>query len=185
MDLIIYANSQIKREGSPIKNIVIDLSNNGGGNADAAIFVMSWFLGEADMALRDTFTGAQTNAIYLADVNLDGKYDEQDNVANGYRLYCLTTNSSFSCGNLVPAACRSSGKVTLIGQTTGGGSCVVLPCTTAAGALFQISGSKQISIIRNGSFYNTDAGVEPDFRLDKPESYYDRPALVEYLHNLK
>ena len=184
--LIIYANSQIKREDSPIKNIVIDLSNNGGGNADAAIFVMSWFLGEADMALRDTFTGAQTNAIYLADVNLDGKYDEQDNVANGYGLYCLTTNSSFSCGNLVPAACRSSGKVTLIGQTTGGGSCVVLPCTTAAGALFQISGSKQISIIRNGSFYNnTDAGVEPDFRLDKPESYYDRPALVEYLHNLK
>ena len=185
VDLIIYANSQIKREGSPIKNIVIDLSNNGGGNADAAIFVMSWFLGEADMALRDTFTGAETNAVYLADVNLDGKYDEQDNVANGYRLYCLTTNSSFSCGNLVPAACRSSGKVTLIGQTTGGGSCVVLPCTTAAGALFQISGSKQISIIRNGSFYNTDAGVEPDFRLDKPESYYDRPALVEYLHNLK
>ena len=67
----------------------------------------------------------------------------------------------------------------------GGGSCVVQPCTTAAGTLFQISGSKQISIIKNGSFYNTDAGIEPDFRLEKPESFYDRPALVEYLHNLK
>jgi len=95
IDLIIYANSQIKREGSPIKNIVIDLSN------------------------------------------------------------------------------------------TGGGSCVVQPCTTAAGTIFQISGNKQVSIIKNGSFYNTDAGVEPDFRLEKPESFYDRPALVEYLHNLK
>ena len=185
VDLIIYANSQIKREDSPIKNIVIDLSNNGGGNADAAIFVISWLLGEADMALRDTFTGAETNAIYLADVNLDGKYDEQDSVAEGYGLYCLTTNNSFSCGNLVPAACRSSGRVTLIGQPAGGGSCVVLPSTTAAGTLFQISGSKQISIIKNGSFYNTDGGVEPDFRLEKPESFYDRPALVEYLHNLK
>ncbi len=170
---------------SPVKNIVLDLSNNGGGNADAAIFVISWFLGEADIALRDTFTGAQTNAMYLADVNLDGEFDEQDNVAEGYRLYCLTTNSSFSCGNLVPAACRSSGRVTLIGQPTGGGSCVVQPCTTAAGTLFQISGSKQISIIKNGSFYDTDQGVKPDFRLDKPESYYERPALVEYLHNLK
>lgn len=185
VDLIIYANSQIKREDSPIKNIVIDLSNNGGGNADAAIFVISWLLGEADMALRDTFTGAETNAIYLADVNLDGKYDEQDSVAEGYGLYCLTTNNSFSCGNLVPAACRSSGRVTLIGQPTGGGSCVVLPSTTAAGTLFQISGSKQFSIIKNGSFYNTDGGVEPDFRLEKPKSFYDRPALVEYLHNLK
>jgi len=72
VDLIIYANSQIKREGSPVKNIVIDLSNNGGGNADAAIFVISWLLGEADIVLRDTFTGAESNAIYLADVNLDG-----------------------------------------------------------------------------------------------------------------
>jgi len=185
VDLIIYANRQIKREDSPIRNIVVDLSNNGGGDSDAALVVISWLLGEADMALRDTFTGAQTNAIYLADVNLDGQFDEQDNVANGYNLYCLTSICSFSCGNLVPAACKNSGKVTLIGQTTGGGSCVVLPCTTAAGTVFQISGSKQISIIRNGSFYNTDAGVEPDFRLDKPESFYDRPMLVEYLHDLK
>ena len=106
-------------------------------------------------------------------------------MANGYRLYCLTSNNSFSCGNLVPAAFRSSGRVTLIGQPTGGGSCVVQPCTTAAGTLFQISGNKQVSIIKNGSFYNTDGGIEPDFRLEKPESFYDRPALVEYLHDLK
>ena len=185
IDLIIFANSQIKREGSPLKNIVIDLSNNGGGDADAAIFVISWLLGEADIALRDTFTGAETNAIYIADVNLDGVYDGQDNVASGYKLYCLTSFSSFSCGNLVPAALRSAGSVTLVGQPTGGGSCEVLPCTTAAGTIFRISGNKQVSIIRNGSFYNTDAGIEPDFRLDKPESYYDRPALTEYLHNLK
>ena len=185
IDLIIYANSQIRRENSPIRNIVLDLSLNGGGDATAAIFVISWFLGEADIALRDTFTGAESNAVYLADVNLDGEFDERDNVASGYRLYCLTTNSSFSCGNLVPAACRASGIVTLIGQTTGGGSCVVQPCTTAEGAIFQMSGNKQISIIRNGSFYNTDAGVDPDFRLEKAESFYDRPALAEYLHNLK
>ena len=106
-------------------------------------------------------------------------------MANGYRLYCLTSNNSFSCGNLVPAAFRSSGRVTLIGQPTGGGSCVVQPCTTAAGTLFQISSNKQVSIIKNGSFYNTDGGIEPDFRLEKPESFYDRPALVEYLHDLK
>jgi hypothetical protein len=185
IDLIIYANSQIKREGSPIRNIVMDLSENSGGDSSAAIFVISWFLGEADIALRDVFTGAETNAMYQADVNLDGEFNEDDSVGTGYKLYCLTSNSSFSCGNLVPAACKSSGKVTLVGQTTGGGSCVVLPCTTAAGAVFQISGSMQVSIIQNGSFYNTDSGITPHFFLDKPESYYDRPALVEYLRELK
>ena len=67
--------------------------------------MIAWFLGEADIALRDTFTGAETNAMYLADVNLDGWYDEKDHVGAGYKLYCLTTNNSFSCENLVPAAC--------------------------------------------------------------------------------
>ena len=164
---------------------MLDLSNNYGGNTSAAIFVISWFLGEADIALRDVFTGAETNAVYLADVNLDGEFNDDDTVGTGYKLYCLTSNCSFSCGNLVPAACKSSGKVTLVGQTTGGGSCVVLPCTTAAGTVFQISGSMQISIIQNGSFYNTDSGIVPHFFLDKPESYYDRPALAEYLRELK
>ena len=65
--------------------------------------------------------------------------------------------------------------------------CFVQLCTgdSAAGTVFQISGNRQISIIKNGSFYNTDAGIEPAFFLDKPESFYDRPAFVEYLHELK
>lgn len=85
----------------------------------------------------------------------------------------------------VPAACRSSGRGRPVGQTTGGGPCVAPPCTNAAGSLFQISGNEQISIIRNGSLYNTDAGIGPDSRLDKPGSIYDRPAPAAYLHDLK
>ena len=162
----------------------MDLSENSGGDSSAAIFVISWFLGEADIALRDVFTGAETNAMYQADVNLDGEFNEDDSVGTGYKLYCLTSNCSFSCGNLVPAACKSSGKVTLVGQTTGGGSCVVLPCTSSAGTIFQLSVSMQISIIQNGSFYNTDSGIVPHFFLDKAESYYDRPALAEYLNQI-
>ena len=34
--LLLYADSQINRENSPIKNVVIDLSNNGGGMTVAA-----------------------------------------------------------------------------------------------------------------------------------------------------
>ncbi len=185
IELIMYANQQIKRENSPIKNIVLDLSNNGGGSAYAAVFVISWFLGEADIALRDTMTGAETNMIYYADVDRDGAFVEEDDSLTGYNLYCLTSPNSFSCGNLLPAAFKSSHRVTLVGQPSGGGSCVVQPCTTASGTIFQISGCRQLAIIRNGSFYNIDQGIEPDVVLVKPESFYDRPALVDYLNNLK
>ena len=186
IDLIIYANEQIKRENSPIKNIVMDLSNNSGGMASAAVFVMSWFLGEANVTLRDTLTGAQTSMSYHCDVDRNGIYDvDMDTVSEGYNLYCLTSINSFSCGNLVPAACAESGKVTLVGQTSGGGSCAVLACTTASGALFQISGTHQLSIMKNGSFYNIDSGIEPDIVLTKPSSFYDRAALAEYLKEVK
>jgi len=187
IELIIYAHRQITREVSPVKNVVVDLSNNGGGSAAAAVFVISWMLGQATIALRDTFTGAESIIDYQADVNLDNQFDSATDslIGGGYRVYCMTSPKSFSCGNLVPAACKASRQVTLIGQASSGGSCVVLPCTTASGTIFQISGNKQLSIVKNGSFYNIDSGIQPDVELTKPESFYDRPALVEYLHELK
>ena len=187
IELIIYAHQQITREGSPVKNVVVDLSNNSGGSAAAAIFVISWMIGQATIALRDTFTGAETIIDYQADVNLDDQFDSMTDslIDGGYHVYCLTSPKSFSCGNLVPAACKASREVTLVGQTSSGGSCVILPCTSASGTVFRISGNKQLSIVRNGSFYNIDKGIDPDIELTKPESFYDRPALVDYLHRIK
>ena len=187
VDLIRYANEQIGRKNSPVKNVVVDLSNNGGGNSDAAVFAISWLLGKADIALKDTFTGAQTFMSCTADANLNNLYGEEDDalVQKDVDVYCLISPSSFSCGNLVPAALKLSHSATLIGQTSGGGSCAVLPCTSASGTFFQISGPKQLALPKNGTFYNIDSGIDPDVVLTKEESYYDRDALVEYLHELK
>ena len=98
--------------------------------------------------------------------------------------YCLISGSSFSCGNLVPAAFKGAPDITLLGLTSGGGTCTVLPCTTASGAVFTISGTHQITTVKNGSFYNIDLGVEPAFVLSRMESFYDREKLVEYIHTL-
>ena len=184
--LFLYAFSQITREDSPIRNVVIDLSNNGGGSAYAAIFVAAWILGRADIALRDMTTGAQTIMTYRADVNLDNVFNgvRESMFALDIKVYCMISPNSFSCGNLIPAVCKAN-YVTVIGQTSGGGSCAVLPCCSASGTLFQVSGSKQLSVVRNGSFYNIDRGIEPDIYLSRPEDYYDRAALVEYLHGVK
>ena len=187
VDLIRYANEQVNRKDSPVKNVVVDLSNNGGGNSDAAVFAISWLLGRADVALKDTFTGAQTFMSCTSDTNLNNLYGENDDTLafKDVGVYCLISPSSFSCGNLVPAALKLSHGATLVGQTSGGGSCMVLPCTSASGTFFQISGSKQLAIAKNGSFYNIDSGIDPDVVLTKRESYYDREALVDYLHGLK
>ena len=181
--LLVYANSRINRENSPIENVVLDLSVNSGGAVDAAAAVLAWYLGEASFSIKNTFTGALSNSVYRVDLNLDHVFDERDTVS-GKKLYCLISPISFSCGNLVPAALKASQRVTLLGKTSGGGSCVVQPLTTAYGTLFQISSSYRMSFLKNGSFYDIDQGVEPDYYIDDIRNYYDRAALTDRINGL-
>ena len=121
--------------------------------------------------------------VYRADINLDHEFDERDTVADK-KLYCLVSPVSFSCGNLVPAVFKSSQRVTLLGRTSGGGSCTVQPLSTAHGSVFQISGTQRMSFAKNGSFYDIDQGVEPDYYINRLSGFYDRPALTEYINGL-
>ena len=181
--LIIEAHKRVTRENSPIENVVIDLSCNGGGEADAAIFALGWFMGNTEVSSCNTFTGALSSAVYRSDVNLDRKFDDSDTVCDKH-LYCLISPSSFSCGNLLPSVFKNSQDVTLIGKTSGGGSCVVRPLSTASGTLFQISGPNRLAFTKNGSFYNIDQGMEPDVYIDDIDHYYDREALTEFINNI-
>ena len=183
--IIAEAHRKITRENSPIKNVVLDLSCNGGGDAATALYTLGWFLGIAQISLTNTFTGAQTTSYFRADVNMDHQFNEEDTLANrGLNLYCLISPGSFSCGNLVPWAFKADGGVTLLGRVSGGGSCVVQSATTAWGTSYRISGMKRLSFMKNGAYYDVDQGVEPDFVIKDYEHFYDRDALTEYIHDL-
>lgn len=181
--LIIHAHEQITRPDSPIENVVLDLSNNLGGAVDAAIFVLGWMLGDAPFSVKNMSTGAMSTSIYRADVNLDRQFDDSDTVADKH-LYCLISPVSFSCGNLVPNALKSSQKVTLLGRTSGGGSCTVQSLSTAYGTVFQISSSKRMSFLKNGSFYDIDQGIDPDYYINDIANFYDREALTQFINGL-
>ena len=181
--LIMKAHALINRENSPIENVVIDLSCNGGGHADTAIFTMAWFLGEASIGMKDTMTHAMCSSTYRCDANRDRKFDDSDTIKDK-NLFCLISPVSFSCGNLVPCMFKESGKVTLIGRTSGGGACNVLPSCSAWGTSFQISAPRQLSFLKNGSFYNVDRGADPDYVLADLNEYYDRAALTDYINSL-
>ena len=181
--LVIWAHAQITREDSPIENVVIDLSCNTGGAVDTAAYLVAWCLGKASISLKDTFTGAMANTDYWADVNLDHVFDEKDTIADK-NIYCLISPVSFSCGNLVPNVFKQSGKVTLLGRTSGGGSCIVLTASTAWGTSFNISAPRRMSFLKNGSLYDIDRGADPDYTISTPEKYYDRQALTDYINTL-
>ena len=182
--LIMYAHEQITREDSPIENVVIDLSCNGGGDANAAEFIIAWFLGVGSVGMEDAMTGAMCVSSYRADVNRDHVFDEKDTLGDR-RLFCLISPVSFSCGNLVPCMFKESGVVTLLGRNSAGGACVIQPISTAWGTSFRISSPRRLSFMKNGSFYDIDRGVEPDFVLTTPAVFYNRAALTDYINDIK
>lgn len=181
--LMSYSFSRITRKDSPIKNVVLDLSNNGGGAAPTAAYTISMFLGEGSISVTNPLTGALVTQNFKADMNMDRKFDDKDNLLN-YNLFCLTSPNSFSCGNLVPSALKNSNRVTILGQTSGGGACVVQNMTTADGCVFNISGPYRLAYTKNGSFYDIDKGVTPDFVLPTPDQFYDRKALTKYINKI-
>ncbi|MDO4547564.1 MAG: S41 family peptidase, partial [Clostridia bacterium] len=183
--LIHYANERINREGSPVENIVIDLSLNGGGMADAAYFVISWVLGVCNFSTVNPLSMAQYTVGYKADVNLDGYITDEDHIdLSKFKVYCLTSECSFSCGNLAPSAFKDSGIITLLGRKTGGGACVVDPIIAADGTVYQYSSRYRLSTVKNGSYYSIDQGIEPDFVISNPEHMYDRAWLTDYINQL-
>ena len=184
--LISESVQKILRPDSPIKNVVLDLSCNTGGEADAAVYTLAAFLGRASISVEDPNTGALAMNDYVCDTNFDKKFDENDSLAGkGLKLYCLESGVSFSCGNLVPAVFKEDPHVALLGQRSSGGACSICFLSTATGSILRLSSSTRLSYMRNGSFYDIDQGVEPDIFINNPESFYNRQSLTEYIDNIR
>ncbi len=185
INLMSYSVQQILRKDSPVKNVVLDLSANLGGALDTAIYTVAAILGKAAISVQDSMTGALVTAEYVADTNLDRKFNSKDYLAGkGIKLFCLESGVSFSCGNLVPNILKQSSDVAVIGQTSGGGSCTVGNLCTANGTMFNISSTQRMSFMKNGSFYDIDLGAAPDFTIYDLENFADRNKIVEFIHGL-
>lgn len=182
--LIRYANEQIKRPDSPITKVVMDLSCNTGGEVDAAVFAAAWYLGDAPVNIQYTTSGAQATTVYQVDINGNGEFDEPGDTVKDLQRYCLISDVSFSCGNLVPAIFKNSEQVTLLGKQSHGGACAVGFLSAADGTLFRISSPIQLSWLYNGSLYDIDQGVAPDIPITADQHYYEREYLANYLETL-
>lgn len=116
---------------------------------------------DTELNLSNPITGAKWFATYQADVNMNGTFDETGDTIKDKNLYCLISPLSFSCGNMVPAVLKDSGRVTLLGAKSSGGTSVVQHSSTADGTQFRMSSKYIMSVAKNGSAYDIDQGIEP------------------------
>jgi C-terminal processing protease CtpA/Prc len=183
----LYGLAQAKADG--VKNLVLDISINGGGSCDIV---------GADVALlrknrtvqfcsQDALEGNNKIATYFVDTNFDGVFDEKDDTnpkfdCSGMNIGVLCSKVAFSCGHQFPTLMKDYG-FPIMGERSGGGTCCIQVMQTADGQNFQISTYRDRSTDKN--FANTDAGIEPTegyaFGYDH---FYDLDFLTSKLQRL-
>lgn len=160
-DLIRNLN-KAKASGN-IKNFVLDVSGNGGGDEDALVAIMGILADDANLYVTNTKTGRKYVSSFKVDKNVDGKFDEKDDaVTYPFRFAILTSSTSFSCANLLPCYAKADG-IMVIGERSSGGCCATISTGLGCGAFCMISRSKRITLKDGGDI---DGGAAPDQEIE-------------------
>ena len=166
-----------------IKNVVIDLTCNGGGSVMALPYVLAHFTADPTMYFLDKAMGVAKEFHYQVDLNHDKKFGQKEDTYQGqYKFFVLTSSFSFSCANFLPLLAKLS-NVKVIGEKSGGGACSVAAYTDGSGSVYNLS-SPQVCVAPEGKgFRHYDAGVPVDYELPS-SSWYDLSKLDAFLGGL-
>ena len=154
--LTMYADKLVKKYKKDNKNIsvVIDVSDNGGGSVFAEYFIASWLCGGVKQTMENPRTKAFNKFTIHADVNSDNKFDENDYLPNDVKVYCITSNGSFSAANMLSINLMENKKDNMffIGEQSGGGACFVGEISTPIGS--NIRTSSYFHLLTNSSTFD-------------------------------
>ena len=163
-DMVIFLDALKKAAADPeVKNVIIDITANGGGSADIVLAMTSLILDKSYISQDNSLTGQRSIVEYEVDRNFNRIFDPADkDVHYDLNFAVLTSGTSFSCGNLFPSMLKDAG-VPVLGATSGGGACAIQAMCTADGFCFQISSFRARLNTLDGR--NIDAGVTPDIPI--------------------
>ncbi len=170
-------------EHGGIQNVVIDLTNNGGGRNDALIFLEAYMTSDPVHTSRNRLTGMTYDVHYDIDINYDGTYNANDTYEGTYNFYLMTSRLSFSCGNYLPTTAYDKGYAKIIGEQSGGGTCCVGYLSTAYGDLLRSSSNHFLGYWNNGQFHNNENGIPVDYEINY-QYFHNDAYIANYINNL-
>ena len=178
--------TDLNKNNKVVKNVVFDLSNNGGGMIATMPYLSAFFSDDPHYTIIDTINGAVKDYHYKADLNGDGQYGQANDTFKGqFNFYMLTSGFSFSCGNCLPGIAKDAG-VKIIGERSGGGVSPVGVYTDAYGTSFNISNCYQMTYLENGQPMQNDSGIPLDHEWKLTNgNWYDPNVVNTYIKGLQ
>lgn len=172
---ITYTGLEKAKANPAIKNIIFDFTLNSGGSQDLMQAVIGMTTGDVVFTGYNTLTKQKVHANVRTDRNMDGVIDEKDkDVSYDFNFGVLTSRDVFSCGNLFPFLMQERGAAVL-GENSGGGSCVIQSFALCDGAVFSMS-SYQWHLLTTAGEDVIEKGADPDIPIERIEN----PDIVPY-----
>ena len=161
---IVYTGLEKAAANPAIRNVIFDLTLNTGGSQDLLCAILGLIDDNVDLCGYNVLTDQQMNAHFLTDKNMDGVIDEQDKTAKYHFNYAVLTSwAAFSCGNLFPFMIRDLGGA-VIGEASGGGSCVVQIIMLSDGT--PLTMSSYLWRLEDENGIPIEGGAQPDILLE-------------------
>ncbi|MGN1098927.1 MAG: S41 family peptidase, partial [Christensenellales bacterium] len=183
-NLFYDAFNDLRSNHPEVKNILIDLSVNHGGDTTTLTELLGFFMEEVNIGIYNSVTDNYYLMSYRVDTNMDGVYDGKDFQAKDYNVFCLTSGASFSCANIFSAILQDEKAAVIIGENTGGGNCIIMNSVTATGDFYNKSAPFAYARkAENGGLLHNDSGVSVDKFLLQ-DNYYDTDILWSVINSL-
>ena len=159
----VYRCLQQAQQDTNIRNVVFDLSTNGGGDTIALDAVVGMVRGAFDCQFYNVLGQQTLTQTTVTDRNLDGAINTKDTAVryDGLRFAVLSSGYSFSCANIMTALMKEGG-YPVLGENSAGGACAVLLKATSDGLGYRLSSyARFVSPLLD----TTDDGIPADVTL--------------------
>lgn len=176
---VVLSGLERAKQNPEIKNIIIDMSCNGGGDS-AAMQSIEWLMtGKSYLRFSSQQTGRVKTSEAQFDMNFDGVFDENDvSPYTDYNYGVLTSSYAFSCGNAYPWFMHEHGSM-ILGEKSSGGACAIR-LTSAAGIEFACSAASSKIVSDSGESVDFGCPIDVDLTVegkDRYANFYDLDLL--------
>ena len=148
-----------------VKNFVLDLTCNGGGDSNVLLSITNLLAGKNTFTYENILTKQHIISETIVDSNFDRVFDDKDKAPRHPELNIaiMPSHYAFSSGNLLPSLMKDYGYL-IIGEKSGGGSCSIQYMCTAEGFCYVMSSARARVFNKAGD--NIDPGIEPHIALE-------------------
>ena len=166
-----------------IKNVVIDLVGNLGGEIRCAPYLAAFLTLDPSIVIENSMDHSLIDYHYKVDLNGDGVFGGNGDSFEGKYKFYLLNGANFSAGNEFPTMAKNTGFAKVIGDKSAGGACAIANRSDITGVTYRLSSMFRLMVKQGDSYIANDDGIEPDYKVPF-DNMFDLKKLDAWLNTL-